>query len=68
MRGRARAARVGVDGQIKEWGFPMDTIDPNHIHGIEVYNGPATIPSEYSGMRTDAYCGLVMIWTRMGEQ
>jgi hypothetical protein len=59
--------RVGVDGQIKEWGFPMDAIDPTHIHGIEVYNGPATIPSEYSGMRTDAYCGLVMIWTRMGE-
>jgi len=60
--------RVGVDGQVKEWGFPMDTIDPNHIHGIEVYNGPASIPSEYSGMRTDAYCGLVMIWTRMGER
>jgi hypothetical protein len=60
--------RVGVDGQMKEWGFPMDAIDPNHIHGIEVYNGPASIPSEYSGMRTDAYCGLVMIWTRMGER
>ena len=59
--------RVGVDGHIKEWGFPMDAIDPNGIHGIEVYNGPASIPSEYSGMRTDSYCGLVMIWTRMGE-
>ena len=60
--------RVGVDGQMKEWGFPMDAIDPNYIHGIEVYNGPASIPSEYSGLRTDAYCGLVMIWTRMGER
>ncbi len=60
--------RVGVDGQVKEWGFPMDAIDPNHIHGIEVYNGPASMPSEYSGLRTDAYCGLVMIWTRMGER
>lgn len=60
--------RDGVDGQMKEWGFPMDAIDPNHIHGIEVYNGPASIPSEYAGMRTDAYCGLVMIWTRMGER
>lgn len=60
--------RVGVDGQMKEWGFPMDAIDPNHIHGIEVYNEPASIPSGYSGVRTDAYCGLVMIWTRMGER
>jgi hypothetical protein len=60
--------RVGVDGQMKEWGFPMDAIDPNHIHGVEVYNGPASIPSEYSGMRTDAYCGLVMIWTKIGER
>jgi hypothetical protein len=59
--------RVGVDGQIKEWGFAMDMIDPNAIHGIEVYNGPATLPSEFSGMRTDSFCGLVMIWTRAGQ-
>ena len=59
--------RVGVDGQIKEWGFAMDYVDPNDIHGIEVYNGPASIPSEFSGMRTDSFCGLVMIWTRSGR-
>jgi hypothetical protein len=68
----ARAAgpcimRIGVDGQIKEWGFAMDMVDPNSIHGIEVYNGPASIPSEFSGMRTDSFCGLVMIWTRSGR-
>lgn len=56
--------RVGVDGLIKEWGFSIDSLDPNVIHGIEVYAGPASIPSEYSGARTDMYCGLVMIWTR----
>lgn len=59
--------RVGVDGQVKEWGFPMDTVDPNDIHGIEVYNGPASMPSEFAGLRTDSYCGLVMIWTRSGH-
>jgi hypothetical protein len=59
--------RVGVDGQIKEWGFAMDMIDPNSIHGIEVYSGPASIPSEFSGARTDTFCGLVMIWTRSGQ-
>lgn len=58
--------RVGVDGQVKEWGFPMDLVDPNDIHGIEVYNGPASIPSEFGGLRTDSFCGLVMIWTRSG--
>lgn len=57
--------RVGVDGQIREPGFPIDAIDPSHIHGIEVYNGPATIPPEFSGLRSDSYCGLVMIWTRV---
>ena len=55
---------VGVDGQIKEWGFPIDEIVPNDIYGIEVYNGPATIPREFATLSPDGYCGLVMIWTR----
>jgi hypothetical protein len=67
MRDAPCVMRVGVDGQIKEWGFAMDAIDPNTIHGIEVYSGPATLPSEFSGMRTDSFCGLVMIWTRAGQ-
>ena len=56
--------RVGIDGQVKEWGFPVNSIDPDQIHGVEVYNGPATIPPEFNALRTDAQCGLVMIWTR----
>ena len=59
--------RIGLDGLIKEWGFEMDAIDPNVIHGIEIYNGPATMPTEFNGLRTDSYCGLVMIWTRSGR-
>ena len=58
--------RIAVDGQIKEWGFSVNDIDPDVIHGIEVYNGPATIPSEFNGLRSDGYCGLVIIWTRSG--
>jgi hypothetical protein len=57
--------RVGIDGQIREPSFPINSIDPVHIHGIEVYSGPATIPPEFGGMRTDSFCGLVMIWTRI---
>lgn len=58
--------RVGLDGHVKEWGFPMDAVDPDQIHGIEVFNGPASIPSEFAGLRKDSFCGLVMIWTRSG--
>jgi hypothetical protein len=56
--------RVGVDGQIREWGFALDAFPVNEIHGVEVYPGPATIPAQFGGLRKDAYCGLVMIWTR----
>ena len=55
---------VGVDGQIKEWGYPVDDITPNDIYGVEVYSGPATMPREFATLRPDGYCGLVMIWTR----
>lgn len=58
--------RVAVDGMMREWGFSLDGIEPKEIHGVEVYPGPATIPAEFGGMRKDAYCGLVMIWTRRG--
>lgn len=56
--------RVGVDGQLREPYFPMNTITLADIHGIEVYSGPASLPPEFGGSRRDAGCGLVMIWTR----
>jgi hypothetical protein len=56
--------RVGVDGQIKEWGFSPDQIATEEIHGIEIYAGPATIPREFATQTADGFCGLVMIWTR----
>jgi hypothetical protein len=56
--------QVAVDGQLKEWGYAVNSLSPNEIHGIEVYPGPATIPAEYASMRRDAACGLILIWTR----
>lgn len=56
--------QVAVDGQLKEWGFAVNSIPPKEIHGIEIYPGAATIPAEYASMRRDAACGLIMIWTR----
>lgn len=37
---------------------------PNEIHGIEVFDGPARIPVQYMGARSDTWCGLIMIWTK----
>jgi hypothetical protein len=56
--------RVAIDGQVKEWGYAIDEFPVSEIHGIEVYQGPASLPVELGGLRKDAYCGLVMIWTR----
>jgi hypothetical protein len=58
--------RVVVDGLMREWGFSLDGINPKDVYGIEVYPGPATMPVEFSGLRKDAMCGLVMIWSRRG--
>jgi hypothetical protein len=55
---------IGIDGQIKDWGFSVDEVDPHDIYGIEVYSGPATLPREFASLFGGAYCGLVMIWTR----
>ena len=58
---------VGIDGQLKYWGYNVNELSPKEIHGIEVYNGPATMPRELLGMaaQQEASCGLVMIWTRV---
>lgn len=34
------------------------------IHGIEVFGGPATVPSEYLGDGGNMVCGLIVVWTR----
>lgn len=57
--------RVAVDGFLKDPTFPMNSILPHEIYGIEVYSGPSSIPAEFGGARADAYCGLIMIWTRV---
>jgi hypothetical protein len=56
--------RVALDGVLMPWGFQVNMIDPREIHGIEVYSGPATIPAEFATTARDAFCGMVLIWTR----
>jgi hypothetical protein len=43
----------------------VDQIRAMGIEGIEVYRGPAELPSQYQG--TGNACGAVLFWTRTGE-
>jgi hypothetical protein len=48
--------------------FSVDEIRPEDIMGIEIYQGAATMPAEFSSVQHDAPCGLVMIWTKVGPK
>lgn len=56
--------QVVVDDVQMPWGFDMDLLNRDDIHGMEIYPGPATIPVEYRSTRPDAMCGLIAIWTK----
>ena len=42
--------------------FDVNSIQPEHIGGIEVYTSAAQIPAKYN--RTGGGCGVLLIWTR----
>lgn len=56
--------RLAVDGTLMPPLTNIDQVIPTDVHGIEVYFGPARMPPELSGLRTDNWCGLIAIWTR----
>lgn len=56
--------RVVLDGVLLPPLFNVDDIVPRDVHGIEVYYGPSRLPPELSGVRTDSWCGAIVIWTR----
>ncbi|HEY0931126.1 MAG TPA: hypothetical protein VGE27_14495 [Gemmatimonas sp.] len=56
--------RISVDGIILPPLTHIDQVVPKDVYGIEVYYGPARMPPELEGMRTDNWCGLIAIWTR----
>jgi hypothetical protein len=65
--GRPCYMRLAIDGVL----LPESPVNLAHrlpsvpeIHGIEVFGGPATIPSEYAGDQRDMVCGLIVVWTR----
>lgn len=59
------AMRTAVDGVLLPSLTNLDgIIVPNDVYGIEIFNGPARLPPQFGGLRTDNWCGLIMIWTR----
>ncbi len=58
---------VGRDGLVLGPTYNLNDIPVGEIYGIEVYDGPATLPAEYRGSLPNNSCGLIMIWTRSGE-
>lgn len=57
--------RVGLNGVVKEPGFDVDLLSIHEVYAVEVYQGPASIPSEFASTGRDTFCGLVMLWTRV---
>ena len=59
------AFRVVIDDLEMAWGFDLNMLNRDEVHGIEIYSGPATIPPEFGSMRKDAMCGMIVIWTKI---
>ncbi len=66
-----RLRRAGCDPAYFMDGMPTDpsvlylTV-PTDVEGIEIYAGPSQAPIELEGMRGG--CGVIAIWTRVGER
>lgn len=58
--------RVMLDGTILSSLVSIDNMMPNDVYAIELFLGPARIPPQFAGIRDDAWCGLIAIWTRGG--
>lgn len=54
---------IAVDGTVLP-SANIDAVPPRDVYGIEVYFGPARIPPQFNGLRSDSWCGLIAIWTR----
>ena len=68
FRGLRCAPLVWLDGSPATAGYlDVDLFTPSTLAGIEVYAGPASIPSELTWMRGRSSCGVIALWTKMPE-
>jgi len=42
-------------------------VQPNDIAGIEVYRSGSQVPVKFGGTSIETLCGVIAIWTRVGE-
>lgn len=62
-------AAVWLDGaRLVATESDLDTIDPETLEAVEVYAGPASIPSELRSADGGTSCGVIALWTRMGTR
>jgi outer membrane receptor for monomeric catechols len=41
----------------------FDQLRNNQYEGVEIYRGPAELPTQYAG--TGAACGAILLWSRI---
>lgn len=54
---------IWIDGQ-KAPGLEIDEVPLGDVEGMELYNGPATTPMQFSQVTSANTCGTIVIWSR----
>ena len=68
-RDRRCSPLVWVDGTPTSTSYyNPDLINPRTIEGMEVYSGLSTVPPQFAGPAGAGSCGVIAIWTRVGER
>lgn len=61
--GKPCVLRTMVDNIIMPENYSLDNVPPMEVYAIELFQ-PSRIPPQFSGTRTNIWCGLIAIWTR----
>jgi hypothetical protein len=62
------AYQIYLDGVMMPGKGILDGIAvPREVAGIEVYTGPAQIPVQYKSTSGGGFCGVILMWTRIGS-
>lgn len=65
MRGRACRPLVWLDGvPMPAAEFDLDAIPTSTLHGVELYLGSTTAPSDYTASQGMSGCGTILLWSR----
>jgi TonB family protein len=65
LRGRSCAPLVWLDGTPMPAGeVDINSLPPRTIEGIEIYSTASGAPFRYQGLRDDAKCGTMLLWSR----